>query len=338
MSRVKCSPRGANRMKEESAYVYGNEIGLPMLIHVSRVRSQIASRVTWHSHGGFEVLFLLDGATAYEFSGQGAVVLQGGHFLVVPPGLVHRGLHDMRSPCTIFGLALTASRPSDWKATTFDASDLRRLRRALDTAGRKAHPFSPALHWLVRQLMEETSNYQANPQHAEAGIAMRALICAVLVEVMRQILVPPTEPKEFVAAAIAYLRQRLQESVRMDDLVRHVGFSRARVFDMFKKQTGLTPNDYLQRLRIETTQKQLRQTNLSVTDIGLATGFSSGQYFSTVFARYTGVSPTDFRKRVKPKSLERLQDVAHKADGMNGRARSRDSRPIGNLQGWLRAK
>ena len=271
-----------------------------MLIHVSRVRSHIASRVTWHAHDGFELLFLVDGATAYEFAGRGTVALRGGHFLVVPPGLVHRGLHDVRSPSSICGLALKASRPSAWKTTTFTAADVRRVRAALENASRKVHPFNPALRWLVRRLMEETAGYPANPRRAEAGIALRALICAVLVEAIRQMLVPPTEPKQFVAAAITYLRQHLHEPVGMDDLVRHVGFSRARMFDMFKAQTGLTPHDYLQRMRIEEAQEQLRQTKLSVTDIGLAVGFSSGQYFSTVFARYSGVSPTGFRKGAKP--------------------------------------
>jgi len=158
--------------------------------------------------------------------------------------------------------------------------------------------------------MDETGNYPANPHRTEAAIALRALICAVLVEAMRQMLVPPTEPKEFVAAAIAYLQKHLAEPLRMDDLVRHLGFSRSRMFDMFKEQTGLTPNDYLLRLRVEKAQEQLSQTDVPVTDIALATGFSSGQYFSTVFARYTGVSPSDFRKGAKPRGLLRLQDAA----------------------------
>ena len=283
-------------MNEKSIYVFGNQIELQMLIHVSRVRSHFASRVTWHSHEGFELLFLLDGATTYEFAGSQAVNLRGGHFLVVPPSLVHRGLHDMRSPSTICGLAFKFSRRSGWKNTIFTSEDLGRLRKALTNASQKAHPFNPALRWLVRRLLDETGNYPANPRRAEAGIALRALICAVLVEAMRQILVPPAEPELFVAAAIAYLRQHLCEPVKMDDLVRYVGFSRARMFDIFKAQTGLTPNDYLQRLRVERAQEQLKQTDRSVTEIASATGFSSGQYFSTVFARYTGVSPTLFRK------------------------------------------
>ena len=125
---------------------------------------------------------------------------------------------------------------------------------------------------------------------------IRALLCAVLVESVRQMLNPPTAPKEFVSAAVAYLRAHLQDTVRMSDLVRHVGFSRARLFDIFKAQTGLTPNHYLQRLRIERAQAQLTQTKLSITEIAHATGFSSGQYFSTVFGRYTGLSPSNFRK------------------------------------------
>jgi AraC-like DNA-binding protein/mannose-6-phosphate isomerase-like protein (cupin superfamily) len=283
-------------MSEQSVYVYGHQIGLPMLIHVSRVRSHTASRVTWHSHAGFELLFLLDGATAYEFADHNTVELRGGHFLVAPPGLVHRGQQNVRSPSSICGLALNALRPSDWKATTFTAADVRLVRTALENASRKVHPFNPALRWLVQRLMEETAGFPANPRRAEAEIALRALICAVLVEAMRQILVPPIEPEQFVAAAITYLRKHLCEPVRMDDLVRYVGFSRARMFDIFKAQTGLTPNDYLQRLRVESAQEQLRQTDRSVTEIASATGFSSGQYFSTVFARYTGVSPTRFRK------------------------------------------
>ena len=287
-------------MNEQSVTVHGNQIGLPMLIHVSRVRSHTASRVTWHSHEGFELVFLVDGATAYEFAGRTTVELRGGHFLVVPPGLVHRGLQDVRSPSTICGLALKASPPSAWKRTTFTADDVRHLRTALENASRKVHPFNPALRWLVRRLMEETASYPGSPHRAEAGIALRALICAVLVEAMRQMLMPVTVPKQFVAAAVAYLRQHLHEPVGMADLVRHVGFSRARMFDMFKAQTGLTPHDYLQRMRIEKAQEQLRQTKLSVTEIGMAVGFSSGQYFSTVFARYSGVSPTGFRKGAKP--------------------------------------
>lgn len=283
-------------MGEQSFLVPGEQVGLPALIHISRARSQVASRVTWHSHAGYELLFLLEGATAYEFTNHGTVELHGGHFLVVPPGVVHRGVHNVRSPSTIFGLALDISRFRDWKATTFLASDLRRIRMALEKGSRNVHPFSNSLRWLVRRLADETSGYALDPKGNEDPAMIRALLCSVLVEAVRQMLNPPTQPKEFVTAAVAFLREHLHETVRMSDLVRHVGFSRARLFDIFKAQTGLTPNHYLQRLRVERAQSQLANTKLSITEIAHATGFSSGQYFSTVFARYTGLSPSSYRK------------------------------------------
>jgi AraC-like DNA-binding protein/quercetin dioxygenase-like cupin family protein len=290
----------SERMAEQSFQIPGPALGLPALLHISRVRSQVASRVTWHSHEGYELLFLLEGATAYEFAKHGTVELHGGHFLVVPPGAVHRGLHNVRSPSTVFGLAFRTTRIADWKGTTLGPADLRQLNQTLARSSRSVHPFGNSLRWLVRHLAEETAAFAVAPAATESAALIRALVCATLIEAVRQMRNPPTQPKEFVAAAVDYLRAHLHETVRMSDLVRHVGFSRARLFDIFKAQTGLTPNHYLQKLRIERAQEQLRNTRASITEIAHATGFSSGQYFSTVFSRYTGVSPSDFRKAGKP--------------------------------------
>jgi len=289
-------------MKQDSEYVFGKQIELPMLIHVSRVRSHVASRVTWHSHKGYEILCLTEGATAYEFSGLPKVELRGGQFLVVPPGLVHRGLADMRAPCTICGLALT-THPRGWRNTTFARRNIRRLHCALEASGLKPHPFNSDMRWLVPRLMEATGTFAQDPRRPEGGVLLRSLICELLVQCMCQILVPVSEPKVFVSAAQQYLREHLQDRITVGDLVRFVGFGRARLFDIFKAQTGLTPIDYLQRLRVEKAQEYLRSTNKSVTEIALSTGFSSGQYFSTVFARYTGVSPTQFRNGAKARRL-----------------------------------
>jgi AraC-like DNA-binding protein len=284
-------------MEDQTFFVTGNQVGLPALIQVSRERSQVASRVTWHSHKGYELLFLLEGATAYEFTDKKTVELHGGNFLVVPPDVVHRGLHDVRSPSTIFGMALNTARAGDWRGTTFTIEDLDQIRSALEKGSRDVHPFNAPLRWLVHRLVEETSRFVTHPESTASPAIIRALICTVLVEAMRQMLRPAAEPETFVAAAVAYLHKNLCETVRMADLVHHVGFSRARMFDLFKAQTGLTPNHYLQKLRIEKAQDELQRTNKSVTEIAHATGFSSAQYFSTVFIRYTGVSPSNYRKK-----------------------------------------
>ena len=281
-----------------------------MVLHVGHVQSHFATRNTWHSHPGFELIFLLDGASGYEFENEPAVELHGGHFLVIPPQTVHRGLHDVRAPCTLCGLALNGTPPRAWRNTPFTLSDGRRILAALQRASLEAHYMDPSLRWLVRRLMTEVLGFPTHARRVEAQAVLRALVCVVLVETVHQGLASPATPGAFVSAAITYLREHIHDTVYMADLVRRLGFSRARVFEMFKAETGLPPNEYLQRLRIEEAEKLLGQTNQSVTEIALATGFGSGQHFSTVFARYTGISPTDFRKGAKPKGPSSLQDVA----------------------------
>ena len=59
----------------------------------------------------------------------------------------------------------------------------------------------------------------------------------------------------------------------------------------------MTPNDYLQRLRLDRAREWLAEEGRSVTDIAFAAGFSSSQYFSHVFRKYTGLTPSRFRAR-----------------------------------------
>jgi AraC family L-rhamnose operon regulatory protein RhaS len=64
----------------------------------------------------------------------------------------------------------------------------------------------------------------------------------------------------------------------------------------FRTVTNLTPMQYLTNCRLKHAAMLLRGSeSSSITDVALACGFSSGQYFATVFARRFGSSPRDFR-------------------------------------------
>ena len=55
------------------------------------------------------------------------------------------------------------------------------------------------------------------------------------------------------------------------------------------------PNNYINKLRMERAAEMLRQTELSMTEIAERTGFSSSRYFSTMFKKYMGVTPTQYK-------------------------------------------
>lgn len=274
----------------------GKSINLDLLQQMGVMQRDNASRVLWHKHAGFEILFLLEGATTYEFRAHGAVELRGGEFLIVPPRAVHRGRHNVRSPCRICGLVLSSQPVLPWRNSPFTRADAVRLGQSLRQSVMTVHSFNSSLRWTLRQLMDETAGYWRRPQDTVTQAKLRNLICGALLETVRQILSPARMPREIAAAAVNFLRQHHAEPVSMATLARHLGYSRSRTFELFKAEMGLTPNDYLQRVRMENACHLLRRTTLSVTDIALSVGFNSSQYFSTVFRRYTGRTPGAFRQ------------------------------------------
>lgn len=66
---------------------------------------------------------------------------------------------------------------------------------------------------------------------------------------------------------------------------------------LFSVTYGVSPAEYLSRRRIERAQDLLRATNLTVTEVCLAVGFSSLGSFSSRFSELVGESPTRFRAR-----------------------------------------
>jgi len=62
------------------------------------------------------------------------------------------------------------------------------------------------------------------------------------------------------------------------------------------------PKDYLVRVRVEKAEELLRQNRRSIIDIAHSVGFNSSQYFSTVFRRYTGQTPAEFRQNSRKAS------------------------------------
>ena len=65
----------------------------------------------------------------------------------------------------------------------------------------------------------------------------------------------------------------------------------------FKEYTGSTPTQYLLSLRISNAQSLLESTSYQVAEIADIVGYSNPLYFSRLFKKQCGVTPTEFRKQ-----------------------------------------
>lgn len=76
----------------------------------------------------------------------------------------------------------------------------------------------------------------------------------------------------------------------------------------FRQALGLTPNQYLQDLRIENGRDLLKTTDLGVQDIAEQVGYKDTAYFSRVFKSRVGLTPTEYKKMVRPKLFQVSQE------------------------------
>ena len=91
------------------------------------------------------------------------------------------------------------------------------------------------------------------------------------------------------------LAVRFDEDIDLEDLSRRHGMSYPLFRRLFKAQTGFSPHAYVLEMRLNRAKALLRETSLSVEDIGTSVGFSSLAYFSAAFQKRLGVSPSSLR-------------------------------------------
>ncbi len=286
-----------NPLPVKDLLVSGKELGLPMVDYISANHRFSAGRMSWHSHDGHEILLLLSGSTGYEFRGGRKVQLRGGEILVIPAGTVHRGQKDVRLPSRLCAIVFTPSNHS--RPALFNKRECEWLANHFEQRKPDPVPMLAGTRHLAKTLHALIRQHAAGKKTDGLLAAVRLTVASIILETARQH--EQSRPAAHVsmsAHVIDHMDRHLSEPISMDALATHASTSRARLFANFKRETGMSPNDWLQRRRIEAATDLLRTTNRKLEDIAAACGFTSAPYFCHVFRKYTGTTPSKHRQRV----------------------------------------
>jgi len=95
---------------------------------------------------------------------------------------------------------------------------------------------------------------------------------------------------------ITYLQEHLTRNVAVAELAERLRCSTGHFHRLFKKRTGMTPNVYLNRLRVQKAMQMLRHSRLPIAEVARQTGFPDSAYFDRVFRKMTGTRPLAYRQ------------------------------------------
>ncbi|GEP43368.1 helix-turn-helix domain-containing protein [Brevifollis gellanilyticus] len=138
------------------------------------------------------------------------------------------------------------------------------------------------------------------PDRYEAALAMLKTFAFQLGETAHRLLFASaqTEP-EPVRQAKAYIMQHLAEPMLLETVAREVHVSLFHFCKVFKRATGTTFTDYVNRARVEKAKRMLMRPDARITEVAYDVGFQSLSHFNRSFRRIASESPTEFRARMK---------------------------------------
>lgn len=202
--------------------------------------------------------------------------------------------HDLQENDLFFrkpGQTAQGVMPYRYRYLTFDLEmeekDRAMLHALPDWKNMGDHSRAPLLlDEILRFSMEDT------PSH---GLRIQARILELLGLYWEACTRRPHHP--YVKAAMERIEQDFAEALTIERICRSLGISRAYLHELFRADLGVSPMEYVTDVRLERSRQMLLYSDESVSEIALACGFNSIAYYSYVFKKKTGSSPTDFRKK-----------------------------------------
>jgi AraC family transcriptional regulator, L-arginine-responsive activator len=107
------------------------------------------------------------------------------------------------------------------------------------------------------------------------------------------------QPK--LTEAVSLMEANIQEPLPAEEIARLVGISRRQLERLFKQYLDSLPSRYYLEMRLSRARHLLQHTSMSILQVGLACGFSSGPHFSSAYRARYDITPRE--QRAKPRAV-----------------------------------
>ena len=250
-----------------------------------------------HIHrDAYEICYLIQGQATWWVENNTYEVGRG-DFYITRPNERHGGVDEIMHPCELYWLQINIP---DNGALLPELTALETMTIAHDLEAIDHRSFPGSIK--AKSIFNRILNEHRHPSRY-ARIATRSALHDLLICLLRNYTAYLSGHMNLaisadIQKAIFWIEERLSEPFRVSEVARTINMSESYFYQRFLQEVGFTPVEYYNHRRIQKAQELLCQEDISVTEIAYSLGFSTSQYFATVFKKFVGTTPRQYRKEV----------------------------------------
>ncbi len=271
---------------------FERQLGIPGLFEIGRYRYANAYeglRLRTHPNG-LEICFLARGQQTYRVNNR-IYRLRGGDQYLVFPREPHDSAGMPEEKGVLYWIFLKLN-PAPRSLLFLDAAASRALRSALLALPSRHFAAEPGTRDLLEEIFAALEHRGSKLERlGTAALVLRYLFSTLRASHRNR----RAAPSPRIQRSLAHIAAQVGELPTVPQLARLVRLSPSRFKARFREEVGLPPREHVLRQKLAVAQTWLRRPGATVTGVAHGLGFSSSQYFATVFRRFTGLTPTQYQ-------------------------------------------
>ncbi len=156
---------------------------------------------------------------------------------------------------------------------------------------------SPDYQWLFRQMIQELQLRRVN--YADFLTMILRHIFLMINRYLKEGQTASSDVINEIEKATHYFNENYNKQINIEKYAEKCHMSACWFINNFKKITKVTPMQYIVSLRITNAINLIENTDYNITEIANAVGYDNSLYFSRLFHKHTGMSPSEYKKKYK---------------------------------------
>ena len=248
-----------------------------------------------HQHTDMlEICFLETGSQYYQVGGE-LFLLKGGDLLITPPNIPHGTSSYPEERGSLFWMIIKVPKTS-FKLLNLTKKESNVLIKRL--LGLKKKHFKGSIEIKKILIMIFAAYNKKNDLLNKIEINNHILNFLLKIIYYGE----KTQYRDIsndIEFCCKYIEENIFEKLYINELAEKINLSESRFKHKFKEEIGMPPNEYIIKQKIEKAKEFMLMKDISVTNLAYDLGFSNSSYFSTVFKKLQGMSPSEFKISLK---------------------------------------